>query len=94
VARVYGRVTRIAGLLGFPPQPSQTVFEYTGALADVVPEARPELHVVARAKVEATYRPVPLPGERLKAVAAAWRRLRVGLARLAYRRGRRPRPER
>lgn len=89
VVTVYGRVTRIASWLGFPPLPSQTVFEYTGALAEVLPETRPELQAVARAKVEATYRPVPLPRERLEAVAAAYRRLRLGLARLIYRRGRR-----
>jgi hypothetical protein len=85
---VYARMTRLASWLGFPPRPAQTVFEYTGALADVVPEARPELHAVARAKVEATYRPVPLDRDRLDAVAEAYRKARVELARLIFRRGR------
>ena len=89
---VYSRMTRLAGWFGFPPRPAQTVFEYTGALADVVPEARPELQAVANAKVEATYRPVPLERERLEAVAEAYRRLRIGLTRLLFRRGRRTRP--
>ena len=91
VVAVYGRMTRLASWLGFPPRPSQTVFEYTSALADVVPESRPELQAVASAKVEATYRPVPLERERLEAVAEAYRRLRLRLARLLFRRGRRRR---
>lgn len=88
VVAVYGGVTRIAGLLGFPRRPWQTVFEYAGILADVVPEARPELEAVAQAKVESTYRPVPLARERLEAAAEAYRRLRLGLTRLVFRRGR------
>jgi hypothetical protein len=83
---VYGRMTRWASLFGFPPRASQTVFEYTGTLAGVVPEARPELESVARAKVEATYRPVPLERDRLLAVGAAYRKLRLELARLLFRR--------
>jgi hypothetical protein len=51
-----------------------------------VPEAKPELESVARAKVEATYRPVPLERERLLAVGQAYRRLRLRLARLLFRR--------
>jgi transglutaminase-like putative cysteine protease len=83
---VYGRMTRLAGLFGYPPRAAQTVFEYTGSLAEVVPEAKPELESVARAKVEATYRPVPLERERLLAVGQAYRRLRIRLARLLFRR--------
>jgi transglutaminase-like putative cysteine protease len=90
VVAVYTRMTRLAGWFGFPPRASQTVFEYTGSLADIVPEARPELESVARAKVEATYRPVPLDRERLRAVAEAYRKLRLELTRLLFRRGRRP----
>ncbi len=86
---MYGRVTRLASWFGFPPRAYQTVFEYTGSLADVVPEVRPELESVARAKVEATYRPVPLDRERLDAVGEAYRRLRLRLTRLLFRRGRR-----
>jgi transglutaminase-like putative cysteine protease len=89
VVAVYTRMTRLAGWFGFPPRASQTVFEYTGSLADIVPEARPELESVARAKVEATYRPVALDRERLQAVAEAYRKLRLKLTRLLFRRGRR-----
>lgn len=88
VVAVYGQVVRLARWFGFPPRPAQTVFEYTGALADVVPEARPELQSVAMAKVEATYRPVPLDPERLDAVGRAYRKLRLDLTRLLLRRGR------
>ena len=90
VVAVYTRMTRLAGWFGFPPRASQTVFEYTGSLADIVPEARPELESVARAKVEATYRPVALDRERLQAVADAYRKIRLKLTRLLFRRGRRP----
>jgi hypothetical protein len=82
---VYGRMTRLAGWFGFPPRASQTVFEYTGSLADVVPEARPQLESVARAKVEATYRPVPLDHDRLVVVSQAYRKLRLELTRLVFR---------
>ena len=40
---------------GFGPRPTQTVYEYAGALGDVLPDARPELQTVARAKVESSY---------------------------------------
>ena len=37
--RAYGSVTRLAARLGFGPRPNQTVYEYAGALAEVLPEA-------------------------------------------------------
>ncbi len=51
----YRSVARIAGRLGYKPLPSQTAYEYAGVLGDVLPSIRPELQVVAHAKVEATY---------------------------------------
>ncbi|HWP63955.1 MAG TPA: transglutaminase domain-containing protein, partial [Candidatus Binatia bacterium] len=48
-------VTRLAARVGVAPRPTQTVYEYSAALADLVPTARPELETVARAKVEVTY---------------------------------------
>jgi hypothetical protein len=46
--RAYGTVTGIASRLGYGPRPSQTVYEYAGALGDVLPTARPALETVAR----------------------------------------------
>jgi hypothetical protein len=40
---VYRNVVRLASRLGYKPAPTQTVYEYTGMLADVVPQARDSL---------------------------------------------------
>jgi hypothetical protein len=85
---VYRGVTRLAGRLGFAPLPTQTAYEYAGALGELLPAAREELQLVARAKVEGTYAHRPFQGERLAALHAAYRRLRVRLLRLAFRRRR------
>ncbi len=82
----YGTVTRLAARFGFGPRPTQTVYEYTGALGEVLPTSRPELETVARAKVESAYGQRILGEERLAALRSAQRRLRVGLLRLAFRR--------
>jgi hypothetical protein len=82
----YGMVTRIASRLGFAPRPTQTVYEYAGTLGDVLPDVRPELETVARAKVESVYARQVLDGERLDGLRAAQRRLRVALLRLVLRR--------
>ena len=86
----YGMVTRLATRFGFGPRPNQTVYEYAGALADILPDARPELETVARAKVEVAYGGRRLGAERLTALRDAQRRLRTSLLRLAIRRDRRP----
>jgi hypothetical protein len=52
----------------------------------VLPAARPELQTVARAKVETSYGQQVLGDDRLAALRAAQRRLRVVLLRLAFRR--------
>ena len=82
----YGTVTRIASRFGFGPRPNQTVYEYAGVLADVLPVVRPELETVAKAKVESVYAREILGDERLASLKAAQRRLRVSLLRLAFRR--------
>lgn len=82
----YGSVTRIASRFGFGPRPTQTVYEYAGALGDVLPTVRPELETVARAKVESVYAREILGPERVASLRAAQRRLRVGLLRLAFHR--------
>ncbi len=88
----YGTVTRLASRLGFGPRPPQTIYEYAGALADVLPGVRPELETVARAKVESVYARQVLGDDRLVALQRAQRRLRLRLLRLAFRRKGRGRP--
>ena len=80
-------MTRIASRFGFGPRPTQTVYEYATALGEVLPDARPELQTVARAKVESAYGREILGDDRLASLRAAQRRLRVSLLRLAFRRG-------
>ena len=82
-------VLSMARRFGFGPQPAQTVFEYAGALADEVPQVRPELQTVARGKVEVAYGHRKLGDDRKRAIAEASRALRIGLMRLAFRRRRR-----
>ena len=82
----YGMVTRMAGRFGFAPRPEQTVYEYAGALAEILPNARPELETVAQARVETVYGGRTLPGDRLTSLAEAQRRLRTSLLRLLFRR--------
>jgi Transglutaminase-like superfamily/Domain of unknown function (DUF4129) len=92
----YRSVARIAARLGFAPRPTQTVYEFAGALADELPMARPELETVARAKVEVAYGGRTLGDDRLIGLRDAYRRLRVQLLRLVLRRrrgrSRSPRP--
>lgn len=87
-AVVYRTVAGIAGRLGHPRRPTQTVYEYLGALSDAVPIARPDLQLVARSTVETTYGRHRMPPDRLAALGRAQRRLRVALLRLVLRRGR------
>lgn len=86
----YGSVTRLAARLGYGPRPNQTVYEYAGALGDVLPDARPALETVAQAKVESAYGQAVLGSDRIHALRDAERRLRVTLLRLLFRRGKRP----
>jgi hypothetical protein len=82
----YGTVTRIASRFGFGPRPAETVYEYATSLGQILPDVRPELQTVARAKVESTYARQVLGEERLATLRAAQRRLRVSLLRLAFQR--------
>ena len=83
---VWSSLARLAGRFGWAPRPTQTPFEYAQALGDVLPVARPELHVVASAKVEAAYGRRVLDDQRIAALREAYRRLRILLLRLAFRR--------
>jgi hypothetical protein len=82
----YRTVTRLAARFGFGPRPNQTVYEYSGSLGEVLPIVRPELELVAQAKVETVYGRGLMSDERLRALRAAERRLRLNLLRLAFRR--------
>jgi hypothetical protein len=87
----YRSVTRIAARLGHGPRPTQTVYEFATSLGEAVPGVRPELHVVAAAKVETTYGGRQLPSDALVALRRAYARVRIGLLRLLWRRPRLPR---
>jgi transglutaminase-like putative cysteine protease len=87
----YGMLTRLAGRFGFGPRPEQTVYEYAGALGEVLPGVRPEIATVAQAKVEVAYGRRVLEDDRVRALRDAHRRLRTGLLRLAFMRRGRPR---
>lgn len=88
---VYRSLVGLARRLGFAPRPSQTIFEYTGALGEILPGARPDLQNVADAKVEVAYGRRELGQERLRSLRDAQRRLRVAMLGLLFRRRRRDR---
>jgi transglutaminase-like putative cysteine protease len=83
---VWRGVVGLARRLGFAPRPSQTVFEYSSSLGEILPNARPDLQTVARAKVEVAYGRGQLGDDRLRSLRDAQRRLRVALLRLVLRR--------
>jgi hypothetical protein len=83
---VWRSLGRTAARFGFGPRPTQTVYEYAGALGDVLPDSRPQLQTVARAKVEVAYGRRALGDDGMRALRDAQRRLRLGLLRLAFRR--------
>jgi transglutaminase-like putative cysteine protease len=86
---VYNNIARLAARVGFAPRATETVYEFTGALAQAIPTARPELTLVADAKVEVAYGRGSIPAERLAALRDAQRRIRVRILRLAFRRRKR-----
>jgi hypothetical protein len=93
---VYRGIVRLASRLGYKPLPTQTVYEYTGMLARIVPGVRVPLDVVATAQVEVTYGRRQIPAERLVVLAGAQRLVRQALLRLVlsvprFGRDRRPR---
>jgi transglutaminase-like putative cysteine protease len=92
--QAWGSLGRLATRFGLGPRPSQTVFEYAGALADEVPSARIELTTIARAKVEVAYGRQELAQDRLKRIALAYHRLRFALLSVVFRRGLRRRRKR
>ena len=87
----YDGVARLAARLGFGPRPTQTAYEYAAALGDILPNIKPELQTVATAKVEVAYGRRTLGEERIQALRASYRRLRISLLRLLFRRRQRRR---
>jgi hypothetical protein len=82
----YAGVARLASRFGFGPRPTQTAYEYAASLGDVLPNIRPELQTVAAAKVEVAYGRRTLGADRIVALRESYRRLRVALLRLLFRR--------
>ena len=82
----YASVAGIARRFGFGPRPTQTAYEYANALSDILPSSRPELQTVATAKVEVAYGRREIEEDRLRSLRDSYRRLRVALLRLAFRR--------
>ncbi len=82
---IYRSIVKLASRLGYRPEPTQTVYEYTGMLAERVPRARDSLGVVATATVEVTYGRRKLAADRMQALADARNRIRRALLRLAFR---------
>ncbi len=75
-------LSRLASRLGYGPKPSQTPYEFADRLGALVPVASGDVHLIATAKVEATYaRRRPEAGT-LSMIGAAYRRARLGLLRL------------
>jgi hypothetical protein len=75
----------MASRLGYKPAPTQTVYEYTGMLADLVPRAKDPLGLVATAQVEVIYGRRHLGADRLATLESARRRVRQALLRLVFR---------
>ena len=84
--QAWGSLARLAARFGLGPRPSQTVFEYAGALGDAVPTARVELTTIARAKVEVAYGHRDLGSDHLKRIAEAYHRLRLAIIGVVLRR--------
>ena len=82
--QTFERVAQLAARLGYAPRPSQTAYEYAGSLGEIVPVLKPELHVVATAKVEATYGRRDPTKTSLTQVHAAYGRIRRRLLLLFF----------
>ena len=82
----YKGVTSLATRLGYGPRPSQTAYEFAAGLGELVPVAQQDLHLIATAKVEATYGRRTAGDGLLRSLGLAYRRVRFGLLRLMIRR--------
>jgi hypothetical protein len=82
----YRGVTSLAARLGYGPRPSQTAYEFAAGLGELVPVAQEDLHLIATAKVEATYGRRTAGENLLRRLGLAYRRARLGMLRLIVRR--------
>lgn len=90
-AALYASIVSLASRLGYKPSPTQTVFEYTGMLSEVVPSVSWQLSEVASAQVEVAYGRRQVSSARMVGLVVAQRRIRDALLRLAFHLpGRRP----
>ena len=72
----YRRMQRLAALLGFRSPSSHTAYEFSQSLSTLIPEARPEVELVARAYVRQRYgRAGSQPAEEA-GLAHAWSRIK------------------
>jgi transglutaminase-like putative cysteine protease len=79
-------IERLSRRLGFGRRPTQTTYEYAASLGELLPDARPDLEVVAQARVQVAYGRTSLAGDQLRLMQEAAGRLRVTLLRLVLRR--------
>jgi hypothetical protein len=79
----FNSLARLAARIGHGRRPSQTAYEYADRLGELVPVASGDVHLIATAKVEATYGrgSAGEPG----LIGSAYRRARIGLLRLRVR---------
>ncbi len=81
----FSGLSRLAARLGYGPKPSQTPYEFADRLGELVPVASGDVHLIATAKVEATYGRRTAEAGTLTMIGAAYRRARLGLLRLVVR---------
>ena len=84
-ALAYGRIAGLASRLGRGPHPAQTEFEFAASLSESLPSLRPDLYLVAHARVEKRYGHRDVPSERRPALRRAYARIRTALLRLSWR---------
>jgi transglutaminase-like putative cysteine protease len=84
----YRGVVSLASRLGHGPRPTQTAYEYVATLSELMPALREDLDLVAQVRVESAYAHRPAVGPRLRALRAAYARVRLALLRLLFRRPR------
>ena len=82
----YRGIVSLATRLGYGPHPSQTEYEYAGALSETLPDVRDDLYLVAGARVEKAYGQRQIEGRRRGALRRAYARIRTALLRLSLRR--------
>jgi hypothetical protein len=78
---LWSRLRRRAALAGLAPHPTETAYEFAGALERAVPEVGAEVRLLAEAYVLEMYSAPGRPTSRTGELAAAWRRVTARLRR-------------